>query len=297
MIPPYWKLCLPILNICKNKQKIHRSELEKELTELFELTQEERNRPKSSGGETLFKNRIAWATFDLRKAKLIDGERGFVSITDDGRNILEKNPKKIDRNYLRIIPAYREFLNKMEGEEKEHSQKTEEITEQSPEDMIITGHDYIRKNIERELLEKINENTPEFFETLVVKLIRKMRYGINHTMVGRVNDGGIDGIIKEDKLGFDEIYLQAKRWKQTVPVDKIREFAGALATKKSDKGIFITTADFSVEAYNFVENVNVKIILINGEKLIKYMYEYNLGVNVVSTYEIKKIDEGYFSDN
>jgi restriction system protein len=180
---------------------------------------------------------------------------------------------------------------------KERSQdETEEVSEQSPEDMIISGHKSIRRNIESELLEKINNNSPEFFESLVLELIRKMGYGINHKVLGRTGDGGIDGVIQEDKLGFDEIHFQAKRWKGTVPIHQVRDFAGALMAKKSKKGIFITSSDFSTDAYDYVKKIDPRIILINGEKLAEYMYDYNLGVSVEDKYEIKKIDEDYFEE-
>ena len=280
MIPQYWKLMLPILKICKNGKTLHRSELTNILVDQFELTQEERNQLKPSGGQTLFENRVGWATFDLKKAGLVNREKGIVSITDDGKRILEQNPIQIDRKFLHTIPKYQEFYNKMMEKRKERSQEeVEEISEQSPEDMIISGHKTIRRNVENDLLEKINDNTPEFFESLVLELIRKMDYGIDHKVLGRTGDGGIDGVIKEDKLGFDEIYFQAKRWKGTVPIHQVRDFAGALMAKKSRKGIFITSSDFSNDAYVFVKNIDAKIILINGEKLAEYMYDYNLGVN------------------
>ena len=174
-----------------------------------------------------------------------------------------------------------------EGDEKE-------ISEQSPEDMMISGHVSIRESVEKELREKINSNTPSFFESLVLELVSKMGYGVDSHVVGRTGDGGIDGIIREDKLGFDEIYLQAKRWKGTVPIHHVRDFAGALMAKKSTKGIFITSSDFSEDARDFVGDINSKIILINGEDLARYMYDYDIGVRTKNTYEIKQIDEDYF---
>ncbi len=287
----------PILKICKDDKKFHRNELASILADQFELTQEERNQLKPSGGQTLFENRIGWATFDLTKAGLVNREKAIVSITDDGKRILDQNPPLLDRKFLHTIPKYKEFYNKMIEKRKERSQEEpEEISEQSPDDMIISGSKTIRRNVENDLLEKINDNSPEFFESLVLELIRKMGYGIDHKVLGRTGDGGIDGVIKEDKLGFDEIYFQAKRWKGTVPIHQVRDFAGALMAKKSRKGIFITSSDFSNEAYEYVKNIDSKIILINDEKLSQYMYDYNLGVIVEDTYEIKKLDEDFFSE-
>lgn len=289
---------LPILKICKDGKKLHRSELTNILADQFELTKEERNQLKPSGGQTLFENRVGWATFDLKKAGLVNREKGVVSITEEGGKILQQNISQIDRKFLLTIPTYQEFINNMKEKRREKiHEESEEISEQSPEDMIISGHRTIRRSVENELLEKINENTPEFFEFLILELIRKMGYGIDHKVLGRTGDGGIDGVIMEDKLGFDEIYFQAKRWKGTVPIHQVRDFAGALLAQKSRKGIFITASDFSNDAYEYVKNIDAKIILINGDKLVEHMYDYNLGVNIEDTYEIKKIDEDYFSDN
>ncbi len=299
MIPKYQKLMLPMLKICRDGQEFHRNELKKILADQFNLTNEERNQLKPSGGQTLFENRVGWAAFELKKAGLVNQKKSIVSITEDGKRILEKNPQKIDRNFLLdTIPKYQEFYNKMIEKRKECSQdEIVEISEQSPEDMIISGHDSIRRNVENELLEKINKNTPEFFERLVLELIKKMGYGIDHEVLGRTGDGGVDGVIKEDKLGLDEIYFQAKRWKGAVPIHQIRDFAGALMSKKSKKGIFISSSDFSNDTYEYIKDIEIKIILINGEKLSKYMYDYNIGVNVEDTYKIKKIDEDYFYNN
>ncbi len=286
---------LPILKICSDGKPKHRNELASILAEQFNLNQEERNRLKPSGGQTLLENRVGWATFDLNKSGLVKREKGIVLITDDGKKVLSQNPPHIDRKFLLTVPKYAEFTNKMIERKKDRTpEENEEKSEQSPEDLIIAGHKIIRRNVENELLEKINNNTPQFFESLVLELIRNIGYGIDHAVLGRTGDGGIDGVIKEDKLGFDEIYFQAKRWKGTVPIHQVRDFAGALMANKSKKGIFITSSDFSADAYTFVKNIDAKIILINGEKLAEYMYDYNLGVSVEDTYEVKKIDDDYF---
>ena len=262
------------------------------------LISQKRNKIDSCQAEvqTRFKNRSSWAIFELKKAGLVNKEKAFVTITEDGKKILTQNITRIDRKFLLTVPKYREFTDKMKQKQKEQSGE-DEISEQSPEDMIISGYNSIRNSIESVLLEQINKNPPEFFESLVLDLIRKMGYGIEHQVLGRTGDGGIDGIIREDKLGLGEIYFQAKRWKGTVPIHQVRDFAGALTGTKSKKGIFITTSDFSNDARDFVNGGrNETIILINGEKLTEYMYDYDLGVNVMDTYAVKKIDEGYFSE-
>ncbi|MEM3064470.1 MAG: restriction endonuclease [Candidatus Nitrosotenuis sp.] len=295
MLPQYWKLMLPILRISSDGKTYHRNELANILADQFNLTEEERNQLKPSGGQTLFENRIGWATFDLSKAGLVKREKGFVTITEEGKKILSTNPEKIDRKFLLSVPKYAEFYKSMMEKRKERIDD-ELTTNESPEDMMITGHKIIRKNVESELLEKIENISPQFFERLVLELVRNMGYGIDHAVLGRTGDGGIDGVIKEDKLGLDEIYFQAKRWKGTVPIHQVRDFAGALMANKSKKGIFITSSDFSNDAYSFVKNIDSKIILINGEQLARFMYDYNLGVKVQDTYEIKKIDYDYFEE-
>ena len=285
------------MNICKNGDKFRKSELTNLIADQFKLTSEERNKPKSSGNETILSNRVGWAMWHLKKAELLSVERGIYSITDNGKDVLKQNPAQIDYTFLMSIPAYKKFNNSGKSRDEELDlEPSKDDYLLSPEYLIDKGHKTIRENVKKELLEKINENSPYFFEKLVLDLVRKLEYGIDHKVLGRTGDGGIDGVIKEDKLGFDEIYLQAKRWKGTVPIHQVRDFAGALMEKKSKKGIFITSSDFSKDAYRYVENINVKIILINGDALTDYMYEYNLGVRVEGPYRIKKIDDDYFND-
>ena len=298
MIPQHKKFMLPILKICKDGGKFRRSELASILADQFKLTEAERNQLKSSGGERLLVNRIGWAAWYLKKAELLNGARGVFSITEDGKNILRQNLENIDKSVLMKIPAFKKFTDKRQvGTEGGPSIIDGGDSGQSPEEMIISGYKNIKENVKQELLEKINNNSPDFFERLVLELVRKMGYGINHEVLGHTGDGGIDGVIREDKLGFNEIYFQAKRWKGTVPIHQIRDFAGALMSKKSKRGIFITSSDFSDDAHKFVKDIETKIVLINGIELTEHMYNYNLGVSIKDTYTLKRIDEDYFADN
>lgn len=295
MIPKLWQITLPILKYISDGKVHDQRKFLDLLSNEFNLTNEERNRLKPSGGETILKNRLGWAVFYLKKAGLLDKKKAFVTITDDGKKILEQNLTHIDRKVLLSISRYQEYMGRIA--QKQSGQEEDETSEQSPEDMMGSGYRSIRSSVEVELLEKINNNTPEFFESLVLDLIQKMGYGIEHQVVGRTGDGGIDGIIKEDKLGLDEIYFQAKRWKGNVPIHQVRDFAGSLTGTKSSKGIFITTSDFTKDAYDFVKGGRYgTLVLINGEQLVRYMYDYDLGVRVAQTYAIKKIDEDYFSE-
>jgi restriction system protein len=299
MFPALYVLTKSVLEQISNGAPKPKSQIVDELANKFNLSPQERNQLKPSGGETLFGNRVRWAIFELDKGGLILYDKGILTITQEGKNVLNQNPDQLNRKFLLTLPKYAEYYQKIIGRKKESSQEREElepVSDQSPEDMIIAGHRIIRRDIESSLLEKITNSSPQFFEQLVLELVRKMGYGIDHTVLGRTGDGGIDGVIKEDKLGLGEIYFQAKRWKGTVPIHQVRDFAGALMANKSKRGIFITSSDFSNDAYEFVKNIDSKIILITGEELCSLMYDYTLGVKVQDTYEIKKIDEDYFSE-
>jgi len=297
VIPKYWELILPLLEFLSDDKSLHWKELGTMLAKKFNLTEDERNKLKPSGDQTLFDNRIGWAIFELKKAGLVTREKGVMQITEDGKKILQTNPQKIDRKFLLQVPKYAEFYASMMEKRKEKQQ--EEITTStneniSPEDMIMSGYNEYRKNFESEILERIKNNSADFFEYLVVDLISKMGYGRGE-VTGRSGDGGIDGKIDEDKLGLSQIYLQAKRWQGTVPGKEIRDFAGMLDSKKSKKGIFITTSDFSNDVKEFIKTTSSKIILINGKRLAKLMFEHNVGFTPGDNYQLKNIDENYFS--
>lgn len=288
-------ITLPILRYVHDGNALHQKEIIDRLAIEFNLIEEERNKRTPSGGQTVIANICGWAVYELKRAGLVTRKNSIVAITEDGKKILEQNPPQIDKKFLLSIPKYQESDNKIkEGKDLQSGELSRDSS--SPEDMVRFGYMSIRKSVEYELLEKINDNSPEFFESLVLELVRKMGYGIEHQVRGKSGDHGIDGIIKEDKLGFDNIYFQAKRWKGNVPIHQVRDFAGALTREKSKKGIFITTSDFSNDAYDFVKGGNETIILINGERLARYMYDYGLGVNVEDIYAVKKVDEGYFSE-
>lgn len=301
-IPDFETIMAPLLSFVKDGKEYSIVDIETHLIDHFKLTEEDANRLKpSSTHETLFQNRMRWARFYLKKAGLLeDPRRGYTKITQRGREIANKNPQKIDIKFLMQFSEFVEFYSK----KKTHEQQEEpmvfyarEFAGYTPEDLIIVGYESLRRNLEKELLNRINNKSPQFFEKLVLELIRKMGYGVDHKVLGRTGDGGIDGVIKEDKLGLDEIYFQAKRWKGTIPIHQVRDFGGALLGKKSKKGIFITTSDFSQEAYEYVKTPETKIILINGEQLVKYMADYNVGVQTGDMYSLKKIDKIILKNN
>ena len=254
-----------------------------------------------SGTAHVFGNRVGWARSYLKQAGLLDApKRGVFRITSDGKALLATSPPKIDNNLLNQYASFRAF--RVRGKEGEGSAPTlpfaETASEQTPEDAMALAYQRVRKNLEGELLEQVKAASPAFFERLVVDLIVAMGYGGTlqdaGRAIGRSGDGGIDGIIKEDRLGLDVIYLQAKKWEGNVGRPEVQKFAGALQGQRANKGILITTSGFSREALEYVNIIATKIILIDGETLVSLMVDHNVAVTRMGTYELKKIDADYF---
>jgi restriction system protein len=215
-------------------------------------------------------------------------------------DLLATHPKRVDLKTLHTFPEYIEFRNK-KNDKKELSElavSTEVEESKTPDELLAESYQTIRDALANEIIDKVKTCSPLFFERLVVELLVKMGYGGTREdagqAIGRSGDEGIDGIIKEDRLGLDVIYLQAKRWENTVSRPEIQKFAGALQGKRAKKGVFITTSDYSKEARDFVANIENKIILIDGDELSDLMIDHGIGVSVVTTYEIKRIDSDYF---
>lgn len=294
-IPKLYQITLPVLQFLKDENPRSKKELTEFVCQHFTLTEDERRHLKPSGGQALVDNRTGWAKFELNKAGLIEIlSDKTMKITSGGLEILQKNPVEINRKYLLEIPTYFEYFNKLKGDYGDDAMSSTVDENASSEDIMNSGFSKYKQELESEILEKVKNGTPDFFEQLVVDLIEKMGYG-RGTVTGKSGDGGIDGMINEDKLGLSQIFLQAKRWQGTVPGKEIRDFAGMLDSEKSKKGIFITTSDFSHEAKEFVKKTTSKIILINGKKLSELMFEYNVGFYPGVTFQLKTIDEDYFS--
>jgi restriction system protein len=294
---------LPLLQIAADKN-IHefRSVIDT-LNEKFNLTDEQRQELLPSGKQPIFENRTGWAKTHLKKAGLLNyPKRGCIEITERGIAVLENKPEKIDMKFLKQFDEYNEFLN-ITNQNKNDDGSANEIEIHTPEELIETAFQNIRRTLADEILEKIRNVTPSFFERLVVDLLVKMGYGGSikdaGRAIGKTNDEGIDGTIKEDKLGLDIIYIQAKRWKEgnIVGRPEIQKFVGALAGQGAKKGIFITASSFSKEALEYSPKNETKIIMIDGIQLAELMIEYNIGVSNQQTYEIKRIDSDYFGEN
>jgi len=294
-IPKYEEIMLPLLELSSDNKEHHVQEAYNRLAEKFGLTEEEREELLPSGTQSLFENRVGWARAYLVKAGLLESKkRGYFNITKRGIDVIKENLREINSEYLKRYPEFIDFLK---------SVKTTGIKEKgksTPLEIIGNNFHLIRKNLAGELLQKVKESDSKFFENLVVDLLVKMGYGGTKRdaarVIGKSGDGGIDGIIKEDRLGLDVIYIQAKKWEGTVSRPEIQKFVGALEGQKAKKGVFITTSNFSKEAKEYISQINSKIILIDGDQLVDFMIENNIGVSKEMVYEIKKIDTDYFTE-
>lgn len=301
-IPGYQEFMYPFLKQLEDGKDYELQELYVKLANHFTLTPEEISQKLPSGKQTVLVNRIGWTRTYLYKAGLIDVVRRAVfRITEEGLKVL-KNPEitRIDRKFLTKYDNFNKFITSKSSEERV-SDSIENV-EQTPIELIELNFTLIRSEIKDALLTKILECSPFFFERLIVDLIIAMGYGGSASdagqAIGKTGDEGIDGIIKEDVLGLDMIYLQAKRWKveSTVSRPDIQGFVGSLVGKKASKGIFITTAKFSEGARKYADSVDKRVILIDGNQLTDLMFAYNVGVSNEETYTIKKIDLDFFEE-
>ncbi|MFA5802235.1 MAG: restriction endonuclease [Thermoleophilia bacterium] len=299
-IPPFQDIMLPLLEFTRDGKEYTPRETVEALAEGFSLSEEDRRDVLPSGRQATFDNRVAWAKAHMKMAGLIDApRRGFFNITERGLDILNQGPQRIDLKFLSQFPEYNEARA---GKKKTDAveQDVEEKTGRTPEEVIGTAHKRIADDLAIELISSIKSCSPGFFERLVVELIVKMGYGGSRQdagrAVGKSADGGIDGIIKEDRLGLDNVYIQAKRWENPVSRPEIQKFAGALQGHRARKGIFITTSTFTNGAREYVSGIDSKIVLIDGDELAELMIDNNVGVATVASYEVKRIDSDYFID-
>jgi restriction system protein len=304
-IPDYQTIMLPLLQYISDGKEHSLRETITYLADKFNLTDTERKELLPSGQQTVFDNRVGWSRTHLKKAGLLETpKRGFFKITERGIQVLNQSPQEINVKFLKQFPEFIQFITtKKDNDTSENDSDNEivEISETTPQESIEFGYQKIRKELEIELLNRVKSCSPDFFERLVVDLLVKMGYGGSRRdagkAVGKSGDGGIDGIIKEDKLGLDIVYIQAKRWDNTtVGRPEIQKFAGALQGYRAKKGIFITTSKFSQEAKDYVSIIDSKIVLVDGQELAQLMIDNNIGVSTISIYEIKKIDSDYFTD-
>lgn len=297
-IPDFQSVMLPLLALASDGEEHSPREAADVLAKHFSLSDAERAELLPSGMQPVFNNRIGWARTFLKQAGLLDSpRRGVFKITDDGKKLLAEKPTRIDMKLLERYESYRAF--RLRGKRANASATVvEELPSETPEDAMAAAYQRLRAELESELLEQVMAASPAFFEKLVVDLLLAMGYGGSRRDAGRAigqsGDGGIDGVINEDRLGLDVIYLQAKRWEGTVGRPEIQKFAGALQGQRAAKGVFITTSTFSKDAVEYANRIPTKIILLDGDTLVSYMFDYGVGVSRTGGYEIKRLDTDYF---
>jgi restriction system protein len=291
---------LPLLRHVGDGNVYQNMELIEPLAEHFSLTDEERAKMIPSGRVPAFHSRVAWARTYMFQAGLIEREsRGRYRITERGRELLRSNPSRIDIKTLRRYSEFLEFEGRTSASTKS-DQTTSADTNSSPQELMASGYAELRQQVVQSLLKEIKQTSPQFFEQLVVDLLVAMGYGGSRTdagqAVGGSGDGGIDGIIKEDRLGLDAIYLQAKRWENPVGRPVVQAFAGSLEGHRARKGVMITTSSFSPSAREYVGMIEKRIILIDGEQLAQLMIDHGVGVSEEESFTIYRVDYDYFND-
>ena len=299
---------IPALRVLADASPRHRREIAGAVGDVFNLSEPERQQLLPSGKFPVIISRVGWALSYMKQAKLVETpKRGVYQLTDRGRQVLADRPNGIDSEYLERFAEFREFQTRTRDSAGSQSTPTETSPAktphppvQSPEEALETAYSRLRGTLQAELLDAVKGASPSFFEDLVVDLLVRMGYGGSRPeaarAVGKTGDGGIDGVIDEDRLGLDVIYVQAKRWEGTVGRPDIQKFAGALQGQRAKKGIFITTSSFSREAEEYAQRIESRIVLIDGARLSALMFDFDVGVNGRSIYTVKQMDSDYFDE-
>ncbi|HSH38720.1 MAG TPA: restriction endonuclease [Chthoniobacterales bacterium] len=300
MIPPFQELMLPILELAAaGGESVSNRVFMDELAAQFDLTEADRHELLSSGRQSRFENRVYWALVHLRRAGLLESSgRGLNTVTERGRQILATRPARVDLKLLSQFAEFREFRSSKPAAKSNEVEPDETTT--SPKERIDAAFNELRETLVAELLSKLGNVDPFRFEQVVLDLLVKMGYGGSRkeaaAVTQKTGDEGIDGVINEDRLGLDVIYVQAKRWKSTVGRPEIQNFVGALAGRKAAKGVFITTSSFHENAREYALGLHQKVILVDGRRLAELMIEHGIGVAEEHSYHVKKIDSDYFDE-
>lgn len=300
-IPDFQTLMLPLLQFAADGKQHSMQEAREHLAKEFKLTAEEQAELLPSGRVARFTNRVAWARVYLGQAGLLESpKRGTFVISERGQAVLREKPPRIDIKYLERFSEFQEFRQTSREKADDSASEVKQRPE-TPEEALEQAYQDLRNETANQLLTLIKRNSPEFFEKLVVHLLVKMGYGGSLKDAGEATrmtaDEGIDGIIKEDRLGLDTIYVQAKRWEAPVDRPEIHKFVGALHGQRAKKGVFITTSRFSSGAIEYVKQIDPKVVLIDGNLLVQLMIDHNVGVAPSVAYEVKKIDMDFFSED
>jgi len=302
-IPDYQTLMRPVLVAVADGSEHRARDLIPLLADEFKLSEQERKQLLPSGGQRVIDNRVYWAMTYLAKAGLLARpKRGYVQISDAGRKALQDHPTRIDNTILMTFPRFQEFRLQSKGAQPVAAGPASlPVDAATPEETIEGTWKALRETLGDELLAKVREASPKFFERLVLDLLVAMGYGGSFadaaTMLGASGDQGVDGVIKEDKLGLDVLYVQAKRWEAQVGRPVVQAFAGSLEGQRARRGVMITTSTFSPDAKAYVEKIEKRIVLIDGERLVELMTEHNVGTTTARIYEVKRIDNDYFEED
>ncbi len=297
-LPSFQQLMLPTLQVlCQRLDEMHISRIEEEIGRSLKISAEDQVRVLPSGQQSVFANRLNWARSYLQKAVLVEQtRRGFYRGTERARELLAEGVKEVEVGVLSRYPEFRAWRERQNGTERQLEVEPPE----SPLERISANFDILHAELAREIIERVHSFSPTFFERLIVDLLCRMGYGGGRMemgkALGRSGDGGIDGVIKEDELGLDVVYVQAKRFAQEkgVPLREVRDFVGGLEGHRAAKGVFVTTSYFPSTAYEFITRVSKRVVLIDGPELAILMMRHCVGVRVKETYEVKRIDEDYF---
>ena len=301
-VPDFQSLMLPLLKLAADGQAHSLGEAREALAVQFKLSQVELDELLPSGTQSKFYNRVAWAKSYLQQAGLLTSpKRGHFQISDRGRSVLKSPPSRIDVKFLDQFPEFVEFKTPKQATGDSLTQTAPAPPEaETPEEAFEVAHQRMTLSLASEVLTRVKGGSPEFFERLVVEVLLKMGYGGSRSdagqAVGKSGDEGIDGIISEDRLGLDIVYLQAKKWDGTVGRPEIQKFVGALHGKRAKKGVFITTGSFSAEAVAYVEHIDPKVVLIDGKRLARLMVDFEVGVTTARIYQVKRVDSDYFEE-
>jgi restriction system protein len=298
-IPDYQTVMYPLLKLLRNEDEKSVRQLYDEVSNHFNLNDLEREEKLVSQTQPIINNRVGWAKTYLTKAGLLQStKRGFVQITSKGLEVLNSNIDKIDIKFLNQFPEFVAFrtINKDEVS-GENEIVFKETIQSTPDELIDFGINKINESLGEELLFKLRNNPPAFFEKVVLDLLVNMGYG-EGSVTGKTGDGGVDGFVNEDKLGLAKIFFQAKRYKEDNPVtaSNLRDFVGTLEVNGVNKGVFMTTSRFPRDSENVISKTQKSIVLIDGPKLVNLMIEYNVGVSTIKTILVKRIDNDFFLD-
>ncbi|MPZ59302.1 MAG: restriction endonuclease [Rhizobiales bacterium] len=300
-VPDYQSVMLPLLRkVGEADGETYVSALIDEVGKELELSEADVTQLVPSGRQTVFSNRLHWAKTYVQRAGLLESTRhGYFRITERGRQVLAEKPARINNAYLSRFPEFVEWKSRDRTPEERSTDLVSDATA-SPDDQIAASYGRLTKELSEELVLRMHKSSPSFFERLIIDLLVGMGYGGGRAemrrALGRSGDAGIDGVIKEDELGLDVVYVQAKRYapENGVPVREVRDFIGSLEGHRASKGVFVTTSYFPDSAIQFVDRVSKRVILIDGVELARLMIKHNVGVRIKDTYEIKKVDEDYF---